>query len=148
MCTSVVRQQAELFGRIGFHTLEKKCSGQGNFAQLWSEKKLFQARAASCHKQRIHALALQDSRSIPKPTWNLLELALLTREPTCGALLPGLLFGVYADSGQYTCNKYTGSLGYEKEDAAQFAAWGVDLLKYDDCNIPLPAQVCLALDAC
>ncbi len=33
----------------------------------------------------------------------------------------------------------TGSLGYETQDADQYAAWGVDYLKYDDCyneNIP------------
>ena len=57
------------------------------------------------------------------------------------ALVPGLRFGLYSDSGTSTCSGYTGSLGYEKEDAAQFAAWGVDLLKYDDCSIPSPAEV-------
>ncbi|KAK9826107.1 hypothetical protein WJX81_004261 [Elliptochloris bilobata] len=45
----------------------------------------------------------------------------------------GLKLGIYSDSGNQTCAGYTASLGYEKEDAAQFAAWGVDLLKYDNC---------------
>ena len=57
----------------------------------------------------------------------------------------GLRFGVYSDSGQQTCGGNTGSLGYEKEDAAQFAAWGVDLLKYDDCFIPSPEEARPAL---
>ena len=55
--------------------------------------------------------------------------------------MPGLRFGVYGDSGDKTCSGFTGSLGHEKEDAAQFAAWGVDLLKYDDCYIPPTSQV-------
>lgn len=29
---------------------------------------------------------------------------------------------------------FTGSLGYETQDAEQYAYWGVDYLKYDDCN--------------
>ena len=62
--------------------------------------------------------------------------------------MSGLRFGVYSDSGHQTCGGYTGSLGYEKEDAAQFAAWGVDLLKYDDCFIPSPVKVRLAIAAC
>lgn len=45
----------------------------------------------------------------------------------------GLKLGIYSDSGTLTCAKYTASLGYEAIDAAQFAAWGVDLLKYDNC---------------
>lgn len=45
----------------------------------------------------------------------------------------GLLFGMYADAGVMTCGQYPGSLGYEKEDAALFASWGVDYLKYDNC---------------
>ncbi|KAK9834833.1 hypothetical protein WJX81_002251 [Elliptochloris bilobata] len=52
----------------------------------------------------------------------------------------GLRFGVYSDAGTATCGLHTGSLGYEKADAAQFAAWGVDLLKYDNCLSP-PADV-------
>lgn len=36
----------------------------------------------------------------------------------------GLLFGIYS-SGEQCCDKNI-RLGMEKEDAAQFAAWGVD----------------------
>ncbi|CAD6219880.1 unnamed protein product [Miscanthus lutarioriparius] len=34
-----------------------------------------------------------------------------------------------------TCsNQMPGSLGYEEQDAKAFASWGVDYLKYDNCN--------------
>src|SRR5947209_9987532 len=33
-----------------------------------------------------------------------------------------------------TCEKRPGSLGHEYQDARQYAAWGVDYLKYDWCN--------------
>ncbi|MDE1145589.1 MAG: glycoside hydrolase family 27 protein [Azospirillaceae bacterium] len=45
----------------------------------------------------------------------------------------GLLFGIYSDAGKRTCGKRPGSLGHEYQDAAQYAAWGVDYLKYDWC---------------
>jgi alpha-galactosidase len=32
--------------------------------------------------------------------------------------------------------RYPGSLGYEAIDAATFAEWGVDYLKYDNCFPP------------
>jgi alpha-galactosidase len=46
----------------------------------------------------------------------------------------GLKFGIYSDSGDKTCQKKPGSRGHEFQDAAQYAAWGVDYLKYDWCN--------------
>ncbi|MGE5359382.1 MAG: glycoside hydrolase family 27 protein, partial [Bacteroidales bacterium] len=46
----------------------------------------------------------------------------------------GLRFGVYSDAGARTCQGRPGSNGYEQEDARQYAAWGVDYLKYDWCN--------------
>lgn len=45
----------------------------------------------------------------------------------------GLKFGMYSSAGTYTCARYTGSLGREKQDAKSFASWGVDYLKYDNC---------------
>lgn len=45
----------------------------------------------------------------------------------------GLKFGLYSDAGTMTCQRRPGSLGYEREDAQQYAAWGVDYLKYDWC---------------
>ena len=53
----------------------------------------------------------------------------------------GLKLGIYSDSGFKTCANYTASLGYEGVDAQQFAAWGVDLLKYDNCFSVPPANV-------
>ncbi|MEU3294355.1 alpha-galactosidase [Streptomyces longwoodensis] len=48
----------------------------------------------------------------------------------------GLKFGLYSSAGTKTCadNGFPGSLGHEKQDAALWAAWGVDYLKYDNCN--------------
>ncbi|RYG83782.1 MAG: glycoside hydrolase family 27 protein, partial [Alphaproteobacteria bacterium] len=45
----------------------------------------------------------------------------------------GLKFGLYSDAGLKTCAGRPGSRGYEYQDARQYAAWGVDYLKYDWC---------------
>lgn len=53
----------------------------------------------------------------------------------------GLKFGIYQVPVDKTCAQYfntfpgaTGSQGHEEQDARQFAAWGVDYLKYDWCS--------------
>lgn len=48
----------------------------------------------------------------------------------------GLKFGIYTSAGIKTCNPagFPGGLGHETSDAQQFADWGVDYLKYDNCN--------------
>jgi alpha-galactosidase len=53
----------------------------------------------------------------------------------------GLKFGIYESPTDRTCAQYfgaysgaTGSQGHETADARQFAAWGVDYLKYDWCS--------------
>src|SRR5258708_1902922 len=47
----------------------------------------------------------------------------------------GLKFGIYSDRGTSTCVSHSpGSHGYETTDAADFADWAVDYLKYDNCN--------------
>jgi alpha-galactosidase len=53
----------------------------------------------------------------------------------------GLKFGLYEVPVDKTCAQYfnsypgsTGSQGHESADARQFAAWGVDYLKYDWCS--------------
>jgi|BarGraNGADG00212_1021973.scaffolds.fasta_scaffold14486_1 alpha-galactosidase len=48
----------------------------------------------------------------------------------------GLKLGIYEDAGTATCAGYPGSLGHEQVDAQTFADWGVDYLKYDNCNTP------------
>jgi len=48
----------------------------------------------------------------------------------------GLKFGIYSDAGTKTCGDMPGSYGYEEKDAALFAGWGVDFLKYDYCYCP------------
>jgi alpha-galactosidase len=47
----------------------------------------------------------------------------------------GLKFGIYSDAGNKTCGGRAGSRGHEFQDALQYAAWGVDYLKYDWCNV-------------
>lgn len=49
----------------------------------------------------------------------------------------GLKLGIYSDAADKTCGGVCGSYGYEEVDAKDFAAWGVDLLKYDYCNAPV-----------
>ena len=52
----------------------------------------------------------------------------------------GLRFGLYSSAGTWTCEPkqqnrgFPGGLGHEREDATLFASWGVDYLKYDNCN--------------
>src|SRR6185436_3157162 len=48
----------------------------------------------------------------------------------------GLKLGVYSDHGTATCAGRAGSYGFETTDANDYAAWGVDYLKYDNCNLP------------
>lgn len=49
----------------------------------------------------------------------------------------GLKFGMYSCDGTMTCARYPSSFDYEFIDAATFAEWGVDFLKYDNCNRPV-----------
>ncbi|MFI6062902.1 NPCBM/NEW2 domain-containing protein [Streptomyces sp. NPDC051286] len=47
----------------------------------------------------------------------------------------GLRLGIYTSAGTRTCEgTMPGALGHEYSDAQQFADWGVDYLKYDNCN--------------
>ncbi|MFC9331025.1 alpha-galactosidase [Kitasatospora sp. NPDC057015] len=46
----------------------------------------------------------------------------------------GLKFGLYESPTEGTCQHRPGSYGHEKADAASFAVWGVDYLKYDWCQ--------------
>jgi alpha-galactosidase len=46
----------------------------------------------------------------------------------------GLKLGIYSSAGTKTCQGLPASLDHETTDAASFAEWGVDLLKYDNCN--------------
>ena len=48
----------------------------------------------------------------------------------------GLKFGIYECCGVRTCAGYPGSFEHEMQDAALFAEWGVDYLKYDNCHRP------------
>ena len=46
----------------------------------------------------------------------------------------GLKLGIYSSAGTGTCEGRPASLDHETADAKQFAAWGIDYLKYDNCN--------------
>ncbi|MET9319629.1 alpha-galactosidase [Streptomyces sp. NPDC003038] len=57
----------------------------------------------------------------------------------------GLKFGIYQDAGHLTCERYPGSGAPEgggadhyAQDARQFAAWKVDYVKMDGCNVWVP----------
>jgi len=41
---------------------------------------------------------------------------------------------LYSDAGTATCAGRPGSLNHEASDAQTYASWGVDYLKYDNCN--------------
>ena len=46
----------------------------------------------------------------------------------------GLKLGIYEDAGTTTCAGLPGQPRPRDADAQHFAAWGVDYLKYDNCN--------------
>ncbi len=46
----------------------------------------------------------------------------------------GLKLGIYSSPGPRTCEDFTASYQHEAQDAATFAGWGVDFLKYDWCS--------------
>ena len=46
----------------------------------------------------------------------------------------GLKLGIYSSAGTKTCEGLPASLDHEMADAKKFAEWGVDYLKYDNCN--------------
>ncbi len=46
----------------------------------------------------------------------------------------GLKIGIYSSPGPQTCAHYEGSYQHEAQDAKQYAAWGIDYLKYDWCS--------------
>lgn len=54
----------------------------------------------------------------------------------------GLYYGIYSSAGNMTCERRAGSLYYENIDAQDWADWGVDYLKYDNCfNEDVPAPI-------
>jgi alpha-galactosidase len=46
----------------------------------------------------------------------------------------GLKAGIYSSPGPTTCKGLEGSYKHEEQDAAMFANWGIDYLKYDWCS--------------
>jgi alpha-galactosidase len=46
----------------------------------------------------------------------------------------GLKLGIYSSPGPKTCAGFEGSYGHEQQDAALYASWGIDYLKYDLCS--------------
>ncbi len=48
----------------------------------------------------------------------------------------GFKIGIYSDAADLTCAKHPGSYRFEDQDAALWASWGFDFLKYDYCDAP------------
>jgi alpha-galactosidase len=46
----------------------------------------------------------------------------------------GLLAGLYSTPGPVTCQNFAGSYEHQEQDAGEYARWGFDLLKYDQCS--------------
>jgi alpha-galactosidase len=46
----------------------------------------------------------------------------------------GLKIGLYSSPGPWTCGGCVGSFDHEQQDAAKYAQWGFDYLKYDWCS--------------
>ncbi len=46
----------------------------------------------------------------------------------------GLKVGIHTTPGPVTCSGREGSYGHEQQDAATFAQWGIDFVKYDWCS--------------
>ncbi len=61
----------------------------------------------------------------------------------------GLKMGIYSSPGPKTCAGYEASWQHEQQDAATYAKWGVDYLKYDWCSYssiaPKPDRAALML---
>ncbi len=55
----------------------------------------------------------------------------------------GLKLGIYSDAGEKTCGKCFGGFQHEEIDAKVYAEWGIDLLKYDFCFVPLKKKEAL-----
>ncbi|MBI1390030.1 MAG: glycoside hydrolase family 27 protein [bacterium] len=56
----------------------------------------------------------------------------------------GLKFGIYSSPSYTSCEGLMGSRGHEQRDADDFAAWGVDYLKYDWCKFEGSEAECRA----
>ncbi|HWB62100.1 MAG TPA: putative Ig domain-containing protein [Chitinophagales bacterium] len=56
----------------------------------------------------------------------------------------GLKLGIYSCAGNMTCGRRFGGYSYEDIDAKAYAAWGVDLLKYDYCYAPASRKAAIA----
>ncbi len=48
----------------------------------------------------------------------------------------GFKLGIYSDAAERTCAGFPGSYGFEDQDAALWASWKIDYLKYDYCHAP------------
>jgi alpha-galactosidase len=68
----------------------------------------------------------------------------MRRSPTA-SILKALNLASTPDAGSKTCAGGPGSLGWERQDAATFAAWEVDFLKYDYCDAPEGLQSAIRL---
>ena len=56
----------------------------------------------------------------------------------------GLKLGIYSDAAPLTCGGCFGGFEHERLDAETYAAWGIDLLKYDYCYAPIDRSTAMA----
>lgn len=87
----------------------------------------------------MNAAAQRDPRRVGPPRDEQGELLPNAHFPDMPALTAyihslGLKAGIYISPGPTTCAGFAGSLGHEQQDAATFARWGFDFLKYDWCS--------------
>ena len=55
----------------------------------------------------------------------------------------GFKIGIYSDAAERTCGGFPGSVGFEEQDAALWASWGFDFLKYDYCGAPTDQETAI-----
>lgn len=85
------------------------------------------------HRDSVSDRPIEDSRKFPNGM----------KEAVDYVHSQGLKFGIYSDAGDQTCARMFGSYGFERQDAQQYADWGVDLLKYDYCFAPTDRETAL-----
>ncbi|KAL0417371.1 UNVERIFIED_CONTAM: Alpha-galactosidase 2 [Sesamum latifolium] len=110
-----------------------------NLDDCWAELNRDSQVRYECHFSFFHVFIIDYSNISC-----LVHVEILSQKPTFPSGIKaladyvhgkGLKLGIYSDAGTQTCSKQMpGSLGYEEQDAKTFALWGIDYLKYDNCN--------------
>ena len=116
------------WNKFGCNVSESADQGNGRRAGVNRDER----RRLHLHRHRrllAGVAAMRKAPSWPMPS----AFPLASRRSPTTSTRKGLKFGIYSDAGAKTCEGRPGSNGFEAEDARQYAAWGVDYLKYDWC---------------